>query len=217
VAPAQQTVLVFWRGIDAKPWKIPDHPLVMIVAAALSALLKNRSQGQSQARGVTDLVTGLPKARKFISDLGRHFARLDREGLPSTMMVVGIDGFTGLSAHLGRKGIAALVPRLAELLDRSSRPADVVARVRKDEFAVWLDGADHLTAAERAEQLRVEVPATLEVVLQGMPLSLSIGIATRRPSSSETAGVLLRRADLALHEAKKVGPGLWRVSHEEFR
>jgi diguanylate cyclase (GGDEF)-like protein len=212
VAPAQRMVLVFWRGIDAMPWKKSDHRLVMIVSLALGALLKNRSPGQNQARGVADLGTGLPKARKFVSDLGRHFARLDREGLPGTMMVVSIDGFTGLSAQLGRKGIAAFVPQIADLLNRISRPTDVVARIHGDEFAVWLDGADHFTAAERAEQLRVEAAATLEV--EGTPVSLSIGIAARRPGSAQTADALLHRADFALHEAKKAGPGLWRVSHE---
>jgi diguanylate cyclase (GGDEF)-like protein len=210
-------VLVFWRDVGGKPWKKQDYPLVLTVAAAIGAFLGNAIPRPKEAprHGVTDIVTGLPRARKFVTDLPRHFARLDREGLPGTMILVSIDGFSGLNAQLGKQRMDNVLRRTAELLNRVSRPTDVVARIDDGEFAVWLNGADHLTAAERAEQLREDSPGTLVIASEGRPVTLSVGIAARRPGSPETVNILMQRADYAMHEAKKIGPGLWRVSQEE--
>jgi diguanylate cyclase (GGDEF)-like protein len=213
-----RVVLVFWREKTASPWKKPNHALVLTAAAALTALLTHGAQPPKEAtwRNVMDSLTGLPKARKFVADLPRHFARLDREALPGTLIVVNIDGFDQFVAQLGRGVADAMVQQTAALLVGVTRPTDLVARLGNDEFAIWLNGADHFTAAERAEQLRVAGSGTLSTAVQlGSPsVSLSVGIATRQPGSVETPGSLMRRADYALHEAKAIGPGTWRVSHE---
>jgi diguanylate cyclase (GGDEF)-like protein len=213
-----RVVLVFWREQMAKPWKKQDHALVRTAAAALSALVSNGAQLRKEPirRGPMDHLTGLPKARKFVADLPRHFARLDREELPGTLIVVNIDGLDCLVARLGRAVGDLVLQQTAALLVRVTRPADLVARIGTDEFAIWLSGADHLAAAERAEQLRVDGPGSVAVAVPAgiPPFSLSVGIATRLPGSRETPGSLMRRADYALHEAKAVGPGTWRVSRE---
>jgi diguanylate cyclase (GGDEF)-like protein len=213
----QQAVLGFWREIGAKPWKKQDYLLVLTVAAALDAVLRNVAAASKERlpHTVIDMVTGLPRARKFVADLPRHFARLDREGLPGTMILVSIDGFRQLQTDLGRQGIDQVLRQTAVLLNRVSRPTDVVSRLDSNEFAIWLNGADQFTAAERAEQLRAEAPHSLTMAAQGLPVSLSVGIAARRSGSPETVSTILQRADFAMHEAKKVGPGLWRVSQEE--
>jgi diguanylate cyclase (GGDEF)-like protein len=218
VSSGPRTVLMFWREKNAKPWTKQNHPLVSTAAAALTALLIHEAQPPKDKtwRSVMDSLTGLPKARKFVAELPRHFARLDREKLPGTLIVVNIDGFDPLVARLGRRIGDAVLQQTAALLIRVTRPADLVARLRNDEFAIWLSGADHFAAAERAEQLRVDGPGALSIAVQNgtLPLSLSVGIATRQPGSMETPGSLMRRADYALHEAKSVGPGTWRVSQE---
>jgi diguanylate cyclase (GGDEF)-like protein len=213
-----RVVLVFWREKSAKPWKKQDYALVLTAAAALTALLTHEAQPRKDPprRSVMDSLTGLPKARKFVADLPRHFVRLDREELPGTLIVVNIDGFEQLVAQRGRAAGDAVLQQTADLLVRVTRPADLIARLGNDEFAIWLSGADHFAAAERAEQLRVDGATALSVAIQhGVPpFSLSVGIATRQPGSMETPDSLLRRADYALHEAKAVGPGTWRVSQE---
>jgi diguanylate cyclase (GGDEF)-like protein len=215
--PTRLVVLAFWREAGARAWRRSDHRLVETAVAALGAVVKKSAPPSREKTWQTlaDTVTGLPKARKFVADLPRHFARLDREGLPGTMILVSIDGFSQLHTRLGRKGIDEVLRETAVLLNRVSRPTDVVARLDDNEFAVWLNGADHFTAAERAEQLREDAPSALAKASRGLPVSLSVGIAARRSGSPEMVNVLLQRADFALHEAKKAGPGLWRVSQEE--
>jgi diguanylate cyclase (GGDEF)-like protein len=216
---AQRVALVFWRKRSGKSWKKQDHALVLLVVAALTAFLKHEvaSPKETTWRNVTDNLTGLPRARKFVADLPRHFARLDRDDLPGSLLLVSIDGFSQLVPRLGRKGSDEVVRQAAWLLGRLTRPIDIVARIDDDGFAIWLNGVDHLSAAERAEQIRLEAPGVLSAASreQGLPLSLSIGIAARRPGSTESINSLMRRADYAMDEARGEGPGLWRVSQEE--
>jgi diguanylate cyclase (GGDEF)-like protein len=213
-----RVILVFWREKNAKPWRKQEHALVLTAATALTGLLTHGAQPPKDPtwRNGNDSLTGLPNARKFLAELPRHFDRLDRERLPGSLIVVNIDGFDQVLARSGRGVGDAVLRQAAALLVRVTRPADLIARFRSDEFFMWLRGADHFAAAERAEQLRIDGPGALAVAGQkGVPtMSLSVGIATRQPGSMETPGSLMRRAEYALHEAKAVGPGTWRVSQE---
>jgi diguanylate cyclase (GGDEF)-like protein len=132
------------------------------------------------------------------------------------MIVVNVVGYDQLIAGLGRKTGDTVLRKAAELLVPVTRPADLIARLREDEFAMWLSGADHFAAAERAEQLRIDGPGVLSMAVKnGVALaSLSVGIATRHSGSHETPGSLMRRADYAMHEAKSIGPWTWRLSQE---
>jgi diguanylate cyclase (GGDEF)-like protein len=98
------------------------------------------------------------------------------------------------------------------LLQAAVRPTDLVARTGDAEFAVWLSGADHLTAAERADDLCLDAPGKAAGPRQAsLPdVSFSIGIATRK--TGESFADLVRRAGHAMREVKSAGGGYWRVS-----
>jgi diguanylate cyclase (GGDEF)-like protein len=216
VSTAQPLALVFWRERGGKAWKKQDHALVLVAAAALTAFLKHdvAPPRETTWRNITDNLTGLPRARKFVADLPRHFSRLDQDDLPGSMLLISVDGYSQLGPRFGRKVADEVLRQAAWLLGRVTRPTDIVARIDDGEFAIWLNGVDHLSAAERAEQLRVDAPGVLSAALQehDSPISLSVGIAARRPGSTETINSLMRRADYAMAEAKSAGPGLWRVA-----
>ncbi len=110
---------------------------------------------------------------------------------------------------------------MAALLRETVRPTDLVARLGGDEFALWLDGADELTAAERAESLRLRTPLALAHLRDGVPgmpaLGMSIGIATRRPQLGEDIEMLMHRADTVMYEVKRAGRGQWKVSQSSPR
>ena len=94
------------------------------------------------------------------------------------------------------------------------RSFDIVARLSGDVFGVWLSGADHMTAAERADSLCKDVPVELQTLLPELfpKLGVSIGIATRRAGSMKSVEDLTKRADMAMFEVKRSGRGHWRVA-----
>ena len=137
--------------------------------------------------------------------------------LPATLLLLDLDGFKEVNARFGVAIGDRVLVEVAELLRNTVRPTDLVARLHGDRFAVWLDGADSFTGAERAEALRLHLPersgrAQPDPTLR---LTASIGLAARRADAGEEVEGLLRRAALALQEVKRHGRAHWRVSHDE--
>jgi diguanylate cyclase (GGDEF)-like protein/PAS domain S-box-containing protein len=210
--------LALWRPRGALAWDLDDRLLVgaatLVVRIVLEQDAMTRDIGQ-QAR--TDALTGLFNRRAFLEELPRHLDRLDREDECGTLMFVDLDNFKPVNDQLGHEIGDQVLGHAARMLRDLVRPTDLVARFGGDEFAIWMNGADHMTAAERAENLRVNAPRILAEIAPGLelPLSMSIGIASRPAGSNESIESVLRRADMAMYAVKRAGRGHWRVSHAE--
>ena len=207
--------LYVWRGPAAQPWTEEDASLVSSATAIVRVVLEHEAiQRELALQARTDPLTGLLNRRSFVEEVTRRIDRLDRECVPGTLMYVDLDHFKRLNDSFGHEvGDEALVLTAGQLRN-IVRPTDLVARLGGDEFALWLDGSDELTAAERAEQLRLQLPA---VLAGGLPptapaLSTSIGIAARHPQHAEALEDIMRRADAAMYEVKRAGRAQWRVA-----
>ena len=206
--PARPGGLLLWREPGARPWTEADHDLAATVAMLLRVAI-----GASMGQIGMDRLTGVPNRRWFLDEADRHIERLDQDGRVGTLFLVDIDDLRGVNLVLGRAQGDRVLVRMASELRALIRPSDLVARVGADEIAVWQDGMDHLTAAERAaalcsRRLFPDLPG-------GYRVTFSIGIASRNPGSSEDIRILLRRAHMAAREVKTKGGGGWRVASTE--
>jgi diguanylate cyclase (GGDEF)-like protein len=206
--PARPGGLLLWRCPRSRPWTDADHDLAAAVATLIRAAV-----GVGMGQIGIDRLTGIPNRRWFLDEADRHIERLDRDATVGTLMLVDIDDLRGINLALGRACGDRVLLRMAGQLRAMVRPADLVARVGADEFAVWQDGMDHLTAAERADSLCNG--HLFEDLADGRGISFSIGIASRDVYSAEDIRVLLRRAHMAAREVKTKGGGGWRVSSRQ--
>ena len=214
----EQTGLALWRPPGGRDWDSEERVLASSTTGIIRMIIDHDSIQREMARQArTDPLTGLLNRRAFMDELARRMDRLDREGLPGTLMFVDLDHFKQLNDRRGHEAGDVALCVTAALLRDAVRPADLVARLGGDEFAMWLDGADDLAAAERAEHLRIDAPLRLAALAEGgeVQLSLSIGIATRWPSRGEDIETVLHRADQAMYAVKRGGRGHWRVAHPE--
>ncbi|HEX4368625.1 MAG TPA: diguanylate cyclase [Rhodopila sp.] len=207
--------LAIWRVADARPWDQEDTMLAGSAVYIVRMILEYEALQQDivqQAR--TDPLTGLLNRRAFIAEMHRDITRLDRGAEAGTLMFVDVDSFKSVNDRLGHGAGDQVLIGLADMLRKLVRPSDLITRLGGDEFAVWLSGADHMTAAERADHLCRTAPLALQSMLpETFPkLGVSVGIATRRPGSRESIEDLTRRADMAMYEVKRSGRRHWRVS-----
>ncbi len=209
--------LLLWRPAGARGWDAEDRMVAGAATGVIRVVLEHEAIQQEMLRQArTDGLTGLLNRSAFLEEVGRRVDRLDREGLPGTLMFVDLDHFKRLNDCWGHEVGDAALMRTASLLRTIFRPSDLVARLGGDEFAVWMDGADGLTAAERAESLRLGAPGEFAQLTpdSDLQLSMSIGIAAREIEGGEDVESLMRRADMAMYAVKRGGRGKWRVSHD---
>lgn len=216
----ERTGLVAWRAMSARPWDADEIRLIGAAGKIVRMALDHEAiQREMMRQARTDPLTGLLNRRAFREEVLRHTERTDRDCVPSTVMFVDLDHFKSVNDRLGHETGDRVLQSVAAQLREIVRPADLVARLGGDEFALWLGGADHMTAAERAEVLRSTVPKALDEITGGtLPrVTLSVGIATRAVRADEDIDGLIRRADEAMYDAKRNGRGHWRVSLLEAR
>jgi GGDEF domain-containing protein len=154
--------------------------------------LRLLAPGAQFGRVMLDPQTGLWSAASFADAIGRRFDRLDVEGLPGTLLLLGFSR----TPPVGRSAVAT---QLAEELRDIIRPTDLLGRLDATTFALWCDGMDDLTGAERAARFCQRLPAGLPG-----PPCISVGLAARWPGKAEDAATLIRRAGAALRHAERV-------------
>jgi diguanylate cyclase (GGDEF)-like protein len=206
--PARPGGLLLWRAPRSRPWTDGDLALATSVAMLLLVAI-----GGGMGQIGIDRLTGIPNRRWFLDETDRHIDRLDLDVRVGTLLLVDIDDLRHVNLALGRAEGDRVLVRLANQLRAMVRATDLVARVGADEFAVWLNGMDHLTAAERADSLCTG--RLFRDLADGTGVTFSIGIASRAPGSAEDVRTLLRRAHMAAREVKVRGGGGWRVGHVE--
>lgn len=207
--------LAVWRAPGGRPWSPEEATLGASASGVVRMILDYEAMLQQMAEQArTDPLTGLCNRRAFMDEMARHLARLDRDPEPGTLMFLDVDSFKTVNDRFGHAAGDAMLVTLADMLRRLVRPSDLIARLGGDEFAVFLGGADHMTAAERADHLCRTAPGAFGGALPEpcAGLGLSIGIATRAAGSRETTHDLMKRADLAMYEVKRGGRGHWRVA-----
>ena len=210
-----RAALLSWRSPGARVWNTDDQALANSVTAIVRIVLEHEAIQRELARQArTDPLTGLLNRRAFLEETTRRIDRLERDAKSGTLLFIDLDRLKQLNDRAGHDAGDSALLLTASLLQRTFRPSDLIARLGGDEFAAWLDGADSLTAAERAEDLRLAAPGEFAHLTAGEPvgMSMSIGIAMREPGTAETLENLIQRADAAMYEVKRNGGGQWRVS-----
>lgn len=154
---------------------------------------------------ITDPLTHLFNRRYFLSHFEQQFEQFSRYGAAASLLFLDIDNFKLINDTFGHNAADMVLAQLAELITRSVRKVDVVARVGGEELAVLLPQTPACNAAILAERLRVAVDArAFGTDSQPIHVTVSIGVA-EFTASTRSAAALIDRADQAMYEAKRRG------------
>ena len=174
--------------------------LLHIRAAGANAIL----QGLARQDGLT----GLYNRRHLDELLVIAWRRGERDRCPLSVLMIDVDFFKSYNDHYGHLDGDACLRQIAAMLHSvARRPGDVAARYGGEEFVILLPATDAAGAAEMARNVQTEMRALhLEHKASRLGLvTLSIGLATFRPSAVAKPQELLAEADLGLYKAKMEG------------
>lgn len=164
----------------------------------------------------TDTLTGLSNRRDFYERAAREMHRSKRHEVPMAVFMLDIDHFKRINDEHGHDGGDLVLQQMAGVCESLLRNVDLLARMGGEEFAVMLPDTSAERAVEVAERLRQAV-AALTVLLpsgQTVRFTASIGIAMCRGADADI-DVALKRADVALYQAKAAGRNQVRVAAAE--
>ncbi len=120
------------------------------------------------------------------------------------VMFLDLDNFKNINDSLGHDAGDRLLQAAAQRLVKATRPSDTVARLGGDEFAILLEGIRSDTDVERiAKPITAAFNRPLLVDGRGIESTASIGAACSEPG--DDAEQLLRKADIAMYNAKAAG------------
>jgi len=162
-------------------------------------------ESQLQFLADHDPLTGLFNRRRFVQELDLEIKLMRRDGHPSSLLMLDLDGLKQVNDTMGHQVGDALVRQTAELLRDRLRETDSVGRLGGDEFAVLLRGSRVNEAASVAQDL-IERFRDREQVAPDEPVrpTISIGLTSLRRNftgADEAVGA----ADRAMYEAKRTG------------
>ncbi|MYY08273.1 EAL domain-containing protein [Streptomyces sp. SID4919] len=181
-------------------------PLFVVPLIALdSTLWIARARAEEQLR---DPLTKLPN-RQWL--LERTWAALDdaeRIGARSALMLIDLDRFRSVNDTLGHLAGDRLLLQIADRLRLALPRGAEAARLGGDEFAVLLPIADSTTSATRvARSVVTALGSPLDLDGLTLVLEASAGLAVFPDHALDAEG-LLRRADVAMYQAKRDRTGV---------
>jgi diguanylate cyclase (GGDEF)-like protein len=193
VLQAETTPTLVGHGLARKE-------VIQQVTSALELLVERvQLQAQLEARSRTDALTGLANRRVLFERLALEVESSGRDGRPLAVAMIDIDHFKRVNDDFGHQMGDAILVAFADLLTDRLRITDLACRYGGEEFCVILPRTSPSAAWEVADDLH----RRCKKLDSPEPITFSAGIAEWLPH--ESFNDLIRRADVALYEAKVAG------------
>jgi diguanylate cyclase (GGDEF)-like protein/PAS domain S-box-containing protein len=194
------------RVLDATLRNATHEPALggFILHARDVSEIKNAEQ-RLIAATTHDALTCLPNRALMATRLDEALA--ERGDKQIALLLIDIDRFKDVNDVLGHPAGDDLLVQVTARLLASIREGDLVARIGGDEFAIMLGRTkDTRDAAEVAARIRATVVAPYVLGGRDIVVGASVGLALAGEGLDAT--MLLRRADVAMHAAKRRRDGV---------
>jgi len=170
---------------------------------------KMRVQERLYTLAHNDSLTGLPNRMLFRDRLKQAIAFANRQKRSVALLFLDLDRFKVINDSLGHQVGDELLQFVATALEASVREVDTVARLGGDEFTIVLSNLDR---PDDAVLVAKKILSSLQkpFIVDGHELfaMCSIGISIFPEHGGDVDG-LIKKADIAMYEAKSLGGDRW--------
>lgn len=153
------------------------------------------------ASASTDPLTALKNVRLFNSDL----MEMERKKHPVTLAVIDIDHFKNYNDRYGHDSGDAILKQMAAMFNELATPYTTFYRIGGEEFGVIADYFSQSEAEAFLHDLKSTVAHRNFAVQVGETVNLTISVGVAHSQNGETLKKTLKRADMALYQAKENG------------
>ena len=153
-----------------------------------------------------DSLTGISNRRQFYALGELELKRALRHKTSLAALMLDADHFKQVNDNHGHAMGDLVLKELAKIMSHTLREVDVFGRIGGEEFAVLLPNTSFVQALEVAERLRLKLAACNLPLPSGGHINFTVSIGLAMLASEERQlGSLLKKADIALYQAKQQG------------
>jgi diguanylate cyclase (GGDEF)-like protein len=156
---------------------------------------------ETQRLALTDTLTGIPNRRALNEMLDRELHTSERYDTPFAFIILDLDDLKKINDSGGHSLGDLALKRFANVLKKTARKGDIVARYAGDEFVVVMTKTDRAAAERGVERILG--------ALRRNGLQSSIGVSMF-PLDGTEGQTLFFAADEALYHAKQSGKNTYR-------
>jgi diguanylate cyclase (GGDEF)-like protein len=181
-----------------------EEDFLLAVADTLAGvIMRRKAEGRAEYLAYYDVLTGLPNRTLFLDRLAQGLARAEPTSKIVAVLITDIDRFRSINDAYGAEIGDRVLNDVAQMLSRTVRKGDTVARLGNDEFGVALLDIAHIDDVTPVlEKMMKSISNPLRVNNEEITLSFSTGISIY-PHDGRNPQDLLKFAGLALDTAKK--------------
>ena len=174
-----------------------------LIQALRFAVERGRARSQLTRLALTDELTGLYNRRGFFAFVEQQLKLAKRNHKKLLLIFLDLDGLKQINDTHGHQEGDRALRDVAQILKTTFREPDVIARIGGDEFSVLAEGAGDDGSQVLLSRLQEKHKDYCEQMDRKFKLSLSMGVTTLSPDSSNTVEQLLTKADRIMYRYKK--------------
>lgn len=153
----------------------------------------------------TDSLSGLANRNSLNEYLERLIPTMQRNEKEFAFLFLDIDHFKTINDSLGHNIGDELLKNISSIIKKTLRPSDFVARVGGDEFVIIIqDYKSYIELSNIIQRIQDYLSQTWLIQTHPINIGCSIGVAFF-PKDGEDIVSLMKNADIAMYEAKKLG------------
>jgi diguanylate cyclase (GGDEF)-like protein len=194
------------------------YGILFFIARHADRVIRNQYEQQRRVeqslRHVTthDALTNLPNRLLLLDRIKQSLPSAERHNNLLAVATIDLDNFQSINSSLGHQVGDNILKIVAQRLSQCLREGDTIARVGGDEFVASLpDIHSNVNLFQIAKKMLSIISVPIESEGRELHLTASIGIALY-PEHGSDAETLMRKADMAMHSAKRLG----RNRHQMF-
>ncbi|EAU41206.1 sensory box/GGDEF domain/EAL domain protein [Fulvimarina pelagi HTCC2506] len=194
-----------WLALRARPMLGTDGEVMRCVGTLKDITSAKKAEDRLLQDAMVDQLTGLPNREVFMDRLEAiNTLAAHSEGISPTVFVIDIDRFKQVNDDYGLATGDTILLTIGRRLKRTLKPQDTLARLSGDQFgAILVSETSSDAVASFAEHMREAIRAPIAFAERDIVLTASIGLTGW--SSDQTPPEALTEADLAMHQAKRMG------------
>ncbi|BCN92305.1 hypothetical protein THMIRHAM_00900 [Thiomicrorhabdus immobilis] len=190
--------------------RVPEKLKIRELETIRSSMLQTFQRLGEESRALyhsarTDELSGLPNRQQLNERLTWLIEEASRNETEFAYLFVDIDNFKNINDTLGHDAGDELLIKIADIMESSLRGYDIIARFGGDEFVMVINQyASHIELNHIIQRVLDKLAQEQIIRNHAINVSASIGVAFY-PKDGENAQSLMKNADIAMYEAKKLG------------